>query len=45
MALMRGGVKLKQGFGGTGYKDDIRFFSDFASRMYFMEAVEEDDDE
>ena len=45
MALMRGGVKLKQGFGGTGYKDDIRFFADFASRMYFMEAVEEDEDE
>lgn len=39
--LMEGGVKLKQGFGATGYADDIRFTTDFASRMYFMEAVEE----
>ena len=36
------GIKLKQGFGATGYAEDIRFFQDFASRMYFMEAVEED---
>ena len=39
--LMEGGVKLKQGFGATGYAEDIRFTTDFASRMYFMEAVEE----
>ena len=39
--LMNGSVKLKQGFGATGYSEDIRFFKDFASRMYFMEAVEE----
>ena len=39
--LMDGSVKLKQGFGATGYADDIRFFKDFASRMYFMEEVEE----
>lgn len=39
--LMNGGVKLKQGFGATGYADDIRFFKDFASRMYFMEEIEE----
>ena len=38
--LMNGSVKLKQGFGATGYADDIRFYKDFASRMYFMEAVE-----
>lgn len=38
--LMNGSVKLKQGFGATGYADDIRFFKDFASRMYFMEEVE-----
>ena len=31
------GIKLKQGFGATGYADDIRFFQDFYSRMYFME--------
>lgn len=39
-ALMYGGVKLKQSFGGTGYNDEVRYFPDFASRVYFMEAVE-----
>ena len=39
--LMNGSVKLKQGFSATGYADDIRFFKDFSSRMYFMEAIEE----
>ena len=37
--LMNGSVKLKQGFGATGYADDIRFFKDFASRLYFMEEI------
>lgn len=36
--LMYGGIKLKQSFGGTGYDKKMRFFPDFASRMYFMEA-------
>ena len=39
--LMNGSVKLKQAFAATGYADDIRFFKDFSSRMYFMEAIEE----
>ena len=39
--LMNGSVKLKQGFGATGYADDIRFFKDFSSRMYFMQAIDE----
>ena len=39
--LMESGVKLKQGFGATGYSEDIRFSQDFASRMYFMERIEE----
>ncbi|MBD5495932.1 MAG: alpha-galactosidase [Lachnospiraceae bacterium] len=38
-ALMYGGVKLRQSFGGTGYNDEVRYFPDFASRIYFMEAV------
>lgn len=38
--LMYGGVRLKQGFAGTGYDDQVRFFQDFGSRMYFMEAAE-----
>ena len=33
-------MKLKQGFAATGYADDVRFFQDFASRMYFMEEIE-----
>ncbi len=39
-ALMYGGVRLKQAFGGTGYNGEVRHFPDFASRMYFMESVE-----
>jgi alpha-galactosidase len=36
-----GGVKLKQGFAGTGYNDDTRLFQDYASRFYIWEAVDE----
>ena len=39
-SVLMQGIKLKQGFGATGYAEDIRFFSDFGSRMYFMEEVE-----
>ncbi|MBR2781806.1 MAG: alpha-galactosidase [Oscillospiraceae bacterium] len=35
--LMDAGVKLKQAFSGTGYNENVRFFQDFASRLYFME--------
>ena len=38
--LMSAGIKLSQGFGGTGYNDKTRLFQDFASRMYFIEAVD-----
>lgn len=34
--LMNGGLKPKQGFGATGYNEEVRFFQDFGSRMYFM---------
>ncbi len=37
-ALMYEGIKLKQGFVGTGYSDEVRHFPDYASRIYFMEA-------
>lgn len=40
--LMYHGVKLKQAFAATGYNDQVRFYQDFGSRMYFMEAVESD---
>lgn len=35
--LMHSGVKLKQAFAATGYDENVRYFQDFASRMYFME--------
>ncbi len=38
--LMEEGVYLKQAFSGTGYNDQVRFFRDFASRMYFIEKVD-----
>ena len=38
-ALMNAGVKLKQAFSGTGYSEDVRFFADFFSRLYFIEEV------
>lgn len=34
------GMKLKQAFGGIGYDENIRFFGDFASRLYVFEEVE-----
>lgn len=37
--LMEGGVKLKQGFAATGYSEEVRYFQDFGSRLYFMEEV------
>ena len=40
-SLMRAGVKLKQAFSSTGYSEKIRFFSDFSSRLYFMEQEDE----
>ena len=37
--LMNGGVKLSQGFAGTGYDDRVRFFPDFVSRLYYIEEM------
>ena len=39
--LMRGGVNLKQPFGGTGYNDQVRYFQDFGARTYFVEEEDE----
>ncbi len=36
--LMYSGVKLKQAFAGTGYNQEVRYFQDYASRIYFMET-------
>lgn len=35
--LMYGGIRLKQAFAGTGYNNEVRYFQDFGSRIYFME--------
>ena len=39
-SLMNAGVKLKQAFSATGYDERVRFYPDFFSRLYFMEAQE-----
>ncbi len=41
-SLMYAGVKLKQGYVGTGYSNEVRFFPDFGSRLYFMEEIKEE---
>ncbi len=38
--LMEAGVKLKPAFAGTGYDERVRFFPDFAARLYFMEETD-----
>lgn len=37
--LMNGGLKLKQAFGATGYSEEVRYFQDFGSRLYFMREM------
>lgn len=39
--LMYSGVKLKQAFAATGYNNEVRYFQDFGSRMYFCEKIDE----
>lgn len=39
--MMNSGIKLKQAFSGTGYNDEVRFFADFFSRLYFIEAEDQ----
>ena len=36
--LMYSGIKLKQGFAGTGLDENVRVYQDFGSRLYFMEG-------
>ncbi|MCR4693718.1 MAG: alpha-galactosidase [Pseudobutyrivibrio sp.] len=35
--LMEAGLKLHQAFVGTGYNDQVRYFPDYSSRLYFIE--------
>ncbi|MCR4691053.1 MAG: alpha-galactosidase [Lachnospiraceae bacterium] len=39
-SLMHAGVKLAQGFSGTGYSDQVRLFQDFSARLYYLERME-----
>ncbi|MBQ0041918.1 MAG: alpha-galactosidase [Lachnospiraceae bacterium] len=39
-ALMYSGVKLKQGFSGTGYNGEVRYFQDFCSQLFLMECAD-----
>ena len=36
--LMRAGISLMQGFSGTGYDENVRYFQDYSARIYYMEA-------
>ena len=36
-AMMYAGVRLKSSFAGTGYNENVRFYPDFASRMFLIE--------
>ena len=39
-ALMNCGIMLHQNFAGTGFNDQVRYYQDFSSRLYFMERKE-----
>jgi len=38
--LMDAGVFLKQTFAGTGFSDQVAYYQDLGSRLYFMEAID-----
>lgn len=44
-ALEESGVMLTAPFSATGYSEQVRYFPDFASRMYFAEAVCDEEQE
>lgn len=41
--ILMTGVKLAPAFSGTGYNDMVRFFPDFSSRLYIIDACSEKD--
>ncbi|MCR5081873.1 MAG: alpha-galactosidase [Parasporobacterium sp.] len=41
--LCSNGIHLKQGFGATGFSDEVRLYQDFGSRIYMMEEISESD--
>ena len=40
--LMYAGVHLHQAFAGTGYNENVRYFPDFGSRIYFINEIKEE---
>lgn len=38
--LNKAGIRLKQGFAATGYNDQVRFYQDYASRLYLLDHKE-----
>jgi alpha-galactosidase len=34
---MQAGISLLQGFSGTGYDENVRYFQDYSARVYYME--------
>ena len=40
-SMMYAGIRLKQSFVGTGYNEEVRYFPDYGSRLYFMEEIKE----
>ena len=43
--LMKTGVALSPAFSGTGFNEKVRVFADFSSRLYFIEAEKENDND
>ena len=37
-AIMYAGVKLLPAYGGTGFNEKTRVFTDYSARLFFMEA-------
>ena len=40
--LMRIGIKLRPAFSGTGFDEGVRYFQDYAARLYYVEAQDEE---
>ncbi|MBR0373393.1 MAG: alpha-galactosidase [Mogibacterium sp.] len=40
--LMKAGIRLQPGFSGSGYDGTVRYFQDFSSRVYYIEALPEE---
>ena len=38
-AIMNAGIRMKSAFSGCGYSEELRFYPDYASRMYFIEEI------